>query len=381
MSHKDCVVKQQVYVVPGLATPLLGLPAIQNLCLLSPVDAIATDNTYVRQYPRVFTGLGKLEGEYRIKLKDNATPFALVVPRHLPLRLRGKVQEELNRMEAMGVISPIEEATEWCSGMVGISPTHHLHHTIQPFLFRLPFGISSAPEHFQKRLTQMLDGLEGTVCHADDILVFGATQQEYDERLHRVLQRLQQRGLTLNDKCQFAVTEVKFLGHIVSGKGIRPDPDKIRAIAAMSPPRDVEDVKRFMGMLQVQGQWRPVALISHSMTKTERRYAQIEKEALAITWACERFQTYLLGLHFEIRTDHKPLLSLLSSRALDDIPPRALRFRLRLLRFTYTIVHVPGKNLIAADALLRAPLQGATTEEDLVLQSDARGASVLQNCN
>lgn len=57
---------------------------------------------------------------------------------------------------------------------------------------RLPFGISSAPAHFQKKLTQMLDGLEGTICHADDILVFGTTQEEHDDLLHRVLQRLEQ---------------------------------------------------------------------------------------------------------------------------------------------------------------------------------------------
>ncbi len=80
---------------------------------------------------------------------------------------------------------------------------------------RLPFGISSAPEHFQKRLTLMLDGLEGTLCHADDILVFGSTRKEHDARLVKVLNRLEQKGLTLNEKCQFAVPQVRFLGHIV----------------------------------------------------------------------------------------------------------------------------------------------------------------------
>ena len=119
ISHNGTVAKQQVYVVPGLVTPLLGLPAIQDLCLLSPVQAITTaEVSYKEQYHRVFSGLGKLEGEYKIKLKENATPFALSVPRRVPLPLRGKVQEELKRMEEMGVLSPIEEATEWCSGMV-----------------------------------------------------------------------------------------------------------------------------------------------------------------------------------------------------------------------------------------------------------------------
>ncbi len=122
---------------------------------------------------------------------------------------------------------------------------------------RLPFGISSAPEHFQKRLTQMLDGLEGTLCHADDILVFSSTRKEHDARLVKVLDRLQQKGLTLNEKCQFAVPQVRFLGHIVSAEGIRADPDKIKAIKDMPEPKNTADVKRFLGMLNYIGKFSP----------------------------------------------------------------------------------------------------------------------------
>lgn len=60
-------------------------PAIQDLCLISPA---MSEITYMKQYPRVFTGLGKLEGEYKIKLKENATPFSLTVPCHMPLGLK-----------------------------------------------------------------------------------------------------------------------------------------------------------------------------------------------------------------------------------------------------------------------------------------------------
>ena len=62
------------------------------------------------------------------------------------------------------------------------------------------------------------------------------------------------------------------------------------------------------------------------MTETEMRYAQIEKEALATTWACERFSDYILGKTITIETDHKPLVPLLSTKHLDNIPPRVLRF-------------------------------------------------------
>ena len=58
-------------------------------------------------------------------------------------------------------------------------------------------------------------------------------------------------------------------------------------------------------------EWRPVAYASRAMSETETRYAQIEKEALAITWACEKFSTYILGKHISIETDHKPLVPLL----------------------------------------------------------------------
>ncbi|KAJ8336269.1 hypothetical protein SKAU_G00396120 [Synaphobranchus kaupii] len=78
------------------------------------------------------------------------------------------------------------------------------------------------------------------------------------------------------------------------------------------------------------------------LTEAGKHYAQIKKEALAATWACERLSSYLLGLKFKLETDHKPLVPLLSTKPLDELPPRVLRFRLRLLKFTFDIVHVPG---------------------------------------
>ena len=107
---------------------------------------------------------------------------------------------------------------------------------------------------------------------------------------------------------------------------------------------------------QKDGSLRPTVYASRALTPTEQRYAQIEKEALPLTWACERFQEYLLGMHFQLHTDHKPLVLLLGSKALDSLPMRVQRFRLRLMRFKYTISHVPGKNLAIADVLSRAPL-------------------------
>ena len=103
--------------------------------------------------------------------------------------------------------------------------------------------------------------------------------------------------------------------------------------------------------------WKPVAFASRSMTEVERRYEQIEKEALAATWACEKFTNCILGAKFTIKTDHKPLVLLLSTTHLHNLPPRVLHFRLRLNRFDYNICHVRGKNLCTADTLSRAPAE------------------------
>ena len=88
---------------------------------------------------------------------------------------------------------------------------------------------------------------------------------------------------------------------------------------------------------QPSGEWKPVSYISISLTPTERCYAQIEKEALAFTWACERFSDYLLGVSLHIQMNHKPLVPLFSSMNLEELPIQVQRFRLRMMRFNFTI--------------------------------------------
>ena len=106
------------------------------------------------------------------------------------------------------------------------------------------------------------------------------------------------------------------------------------------------------------------------MTEAEKRYPQIDKEALAITLASERFSDSLIGfsdsligMNFKIETDHKPLIPLLGSNDLDILCPRVHRFRIRLMSFSYSIVYVPGKALSTADALSRAPIERQETRE------------------
>jgi len=94
-------------------TYILGLPAITSLQLAKHLDEtvltspLQAEEIY-RQFPTLFTGLGNLGDDYKIKLKPDAVPYALYAPRRIPLPLRAKVAEELHRMETMGVISKVK---------------------------------------------------------------------------------------------------------------------------------------------------------------------------------------------------------------------------------------------------------------------------------
>ncbi len=99
------------------------------------------------------------------------------------------------------------------------------------------------------------------------------------------------------------------------------------------------------------------------LSEAEKRYAAIEKEALAATWACERFADYITGLQITLETDHTPLTTLFNMKELSKMPPRIQRFRLRLMRFNPYVVYVPGKQQLTADVLYRAPV-GKPEKED-----------------
>ena len=261
---------------------------------------------------------------------------------------------------------------------------------------KLPFGISSEPELFQRRMNELLEGLEGVLCHMDDVLIFGHNQSEHDTRLLAVLECLNAAGIILNaEKCMFGKESIRFLGHIIDKSDIRADPEKTSAILQMESPRTVTELRRFMGMAnqlgkfsptlaevshplrellskdkvwmwgpsqeeafsvinynltaktkisadassyglgavllqEHKGEWRPVSFASRALSETEQRYAQIEKEALATAWACDKFAEYILGKQITIETDHKPLVPLLGTKRLENMPPHILRFRLRL---------------------------------------------------
>ena len=101
------------------------------------------------------------------------------------------------------------------------------------------------------------------------------------------------------------------------------------ALSCYSPERNTivsADTSSYgLGSVVLQKQpdnvWTPIAYASQALTSAEQKYAD-RKEALAVTWSCERFNDYLLGTTFHIHTDHKPLVPLLSTENLDELPIR-----------------------------------------------------------
>ncbi|CAI5671480.1 unnamed protein product [Oreochromis niloticus] len=118
-------------------------------------------------------------------------------------------------------------------------------------------------------------------------------------------------------------------------------------------------------LLQKYDEWQPVAYASRSMTDAETRYAQIEKELLSITYACERFHQFVSGQAISAETDHKPLIALFQ-KPLNDCPLRIQKMIIRLQRYTLNVMYTPGKLMYTADTLSRAvdPNEPANTKMD-----------------
>ncbi|GFW41297.1 retrovirus-related Pol polyprotein from transposon 17.6 [Trichonephila clavipes] len=359
--------------------------------------------------------------------------------RKVPLAIHNKVKEELSNMVEAGIISKVEEPTEWVRNMViidspkklricldprplneAIQRPHHPIPTADALITKLqggkvftildaknglgqlpldekssylttfcspwgryrflvlPFGLNSAPEEFQKALDEIYED-EDIKPYFDDIALGSSTVEEYCRLLRRTLLKARKANLKFNVlKMQLSQASVNYLGHVLSDKGIKADPKKIRAIEEFATPNCKEDLQRFLGMavtvsvdaskiglgavLLQEGQ--PVAYRAVSLAQTQQRYAQIEKELMAVIYGLEHFNYYTYGIIVTVQTDHKPILGP-SKKPYDTISPRLQRMLLRLNKYNIQLEYVPGKNLVIADALSRA--QSTTDNFDEVL--------------
>lgn len=159
---------------------------------------------------------------------------------------------------------------------------------------RLMFGISCAPEHFQKILERILLPCEGVINFIDDIVVYGRDNAEHDARLKHVLEVLKENNILLNQqKCVFNVKTIKFLGHELSSDGIKPLDKYVRVVEDFREPATIEEVQSFLGLINYVNKWIP-----NMATKSEplRRLLTLKlaKNASIVScWGPEQTNSFL----------------------------------------------------------------------------------------
>ena len=117
---------------------------------------------------------------------------------------------------------------------------------------------------------------------------------------------------------------------------------------------------------------KPIIFASCTLSPAERKYSQLEKEALAIIFGVKRFHQYLYGTHFTLYSDHKPLEHIFSeSQATPSMASaRIQRWALTLAAYQYTIKYKPGKNMSTADALSRLPFKHTFFDSEVPMPGD-----------
>ena len=268
---------------------------------------------YVDEIQDVYGDISILQCDpVKILLRDNATQYSVCTARRVPIPLLPQFEAELRRMEQNGIIERVTEPTDWCAPMVPVmrpkkgkvricvdlrrlnesvmrekrtlpilddvlhkltgSPvfskldassgflqipldigSSKLTTFITPFgrycFRRLPFGITSAPEIFQDKMEQLLEGLPGVEVIMDDILIHGETRAKHDEHYENVLRAIRASGLKLDkDKCLLRQSKLVFMGNFISKDGLEPDQEKVDAICKMSAPENVTELRRLLGM-------------------------------------------------------------------------------------------------------------------------------------
>jgi len=144
---------------------------------------------------------------------------------------------------------------------------------------RVPFGLCNAGSTFQRVMDLALNGLNFNMClvYLDDIIVYSTDVDEHIGRLEKLFERLRSANLKLKpSKCKLLRSELSFLGHVVSSKGVGTDPEKISAVQDWRVPTDVKEVRSFLGLASYYKKFVPsfavFAAPLHALTGTNRRF-------------------------------------------------------------------------------------------------------------
>ena len=287
-----------------------------------------TKQNVLQRYANIFEPgrVKPLGNPLHIEMDPSVTPVH-APRRRIPVSKLDKVNEELSRLCDNGTIKPVTQPTDWLSNIlvkekpngnirICIDPSQTTNkairrpvytiptieekllllknakvftivdvleafHTIElddesallttfmgpdgRYCFtRMPFGISSGPEEYQRQQHEFLHGLPGVINIEDDICIFGCgdtiedASVDHDRNLVRLLDKCSDHDLHLSaKKLQFKATSVTFMGHRLTDKGLEPDPAKISAITEMPRPEDKAGVQRFIGMCQYLSKFCP----------------------------------------------------------------------------------------------------------------------------
>ncbi|XP_055715629.1 uncharacterized protein K02A2.6-like [Phlebotomus papatasi] len=152
---------------------------------------------------------------------------------------------------------------------------------------RLPPGIRSAPGIFQEIVERMLQGIPGVISYFDDICVASSDAEEHFSTLKAVFKRLQEYNFRVKlEKCKFFSNEIKFLGVIADRDGLRPDPGKVDAIEKMPAPKNIQELRSFLGAVQFWGKF------VHSMSEIRAPLDRLLKKGVSWRWTRECEQSF-----------------------------------------------------------------------------------------
>ncbi|XP_041774194.1 uncharacterized protein K02A2.6-like [Anopheles merus] len=247
--------------VPFNTIPLVDaeLTRLQSLGILEPVD--------FSEWAAPIVAVRKPNGRVRICADYSTGLNEALEPNHYPLPTPEEIFAQLNGSTVFSIVDLSDaylqlEVDDDSKKLLTINTHRGL------FRFnRLAPGVKSAPGVFQRVVDGMIADIPGVRSFIDDVIVFGKDISSHATSLNLLFQRLKEYGFHVKaEKCHFFQSQLGYLGHIVDKQGIRPDPEKVKAIAALPPPTNVPELRSYLGAVNFYGRFvRNIHELRHPM--------------------------------------------------------------------------------------------------------------------